>query len=65
MTGNIVLVLLVLVVVIGVGGVSLWLGRHLQKGTQAKEAEEARRRMEETGTFDRPSTLKRMRSGDF
>ncbi len=65
MTGNLVFVLLVLVVVIGVGGVSLWLGGRLQKGAQAKEVAEARRRMEETGTFDRPTTAERLRSGDF
>lgn len=65
MTGNLVFVLLVLVAVIGVGGVSLWLGRRLQKGAQAKEASEARQRMEETGTFDLPSTAKRLRSGKF
>ena len=65
MTGNIVFVVLVLVSIIGVAGVSLWLGRRLQKATQAQEVAEARQRMEETGTFDTNDTLKRMRRGEF
>ena len=62
---NLVFVVLVLVSIIGVAGVSLWVGRRLQKGTQAQEVAEARQRMEETGTFDTNDTLKRMRRGEF
>ena len=62
---NLVFVVLVLVSIIGVAGLSLWLGRRLQKGTQAQEVAEAQQRMEETGTFDTNATLKRMRRGEF
>ena len=46
-------------------GGAIWLGRHLQKGAQAKSAAEAQEKMSKVKPRNRSSTAKRLRSGKF
>lgn len=46
-------------------GGAIWLGRHLQKGTQAKSAAEAQEKMSKVQPRNVSSTAKRLRSGKF
>mgnify|MGYP001495272287 CR=1 len=58
------LVIALLGTIAAVGG-AIWLGRHLQKGTQAKSAAEAQEKMSKVQPRNVSSTAKRLRSGKF
>ena len=58
------LVIALLGTIAAVGG-AIWLGRHLQKGTQAKSAAEAQEKMSKVKRRNVSSTAKRVRSGKF
>ena len=58
------LVIALLGTIAAVGGAS-WLGRHFQKGTQAKSAAEAQEKMSKIKPRNVSSTAKRLRSGKF
>ena len=58
------LVIALLGTIAAVGG-AIWLGRHLQKGTQAKSAAEAQEKMSKIKPRNVSSTAKRLRSGKF
>lgn len=58
------LVIALLGTIAAVGG-AIWLGRHLQKGTQAKSAAEAQEKMSKVKPRNVSSTAKRLRSGKF
>jgi len=44
---------------------AIWLGRHLQKGAQAKSAAKAQEKMSKVKPRNLSSTAKRLRSGKF
>ena len=50
---------------VAVVGCAVWVGRNLQKGSQAKAVEEARQRMDAVAPSDVSSTITRLRDGRF
>jgi guanyl-specific ribonuclease Sa len=50
---------------VAVVGCAVWVGRNLQKGSQAKAVEEARQRMDAVASSNLPSTAARLRNSRF